>query len=45
MNLLKQPGQKRGQICEDLVDLIVKGRMSPLTLKFFTEDLFGHKTL
>jgi hypothetical protein len=45
MNLLKQPGQKRGQICEDLVDLIVKGRMSPLTLKFFTEELFGLKTL
>jgi len=45
MNLLRQPGQKRGQICEDLADLIVKGRMSPVTLKFFTEELFGLKTL
>ena len=48
MNLLKpsvaNPSQKN-PICEELLDLIVKGKLSAQTLKFFTEELYGFKTL
>ncbi len=36
---------KKNPICEELVDVIIKGRMSPTTIKFFTEELYGLKTL
>ena len=47
MNLMKPVGAtyKKSPICEELIDLIIKGKMSPVTLKFFTEELYGCKTL
>lgn len=45
LNLLKPSSVKKNAICEELLDLIIKGKMSPLTLKFFTEELYGFKTL
>jgi len=47
MNLLK-PAQTQGRknpICEELIDFIIKGKLTPVTLKFFTEELYGLKTL
>jgi hypothetical protein len=32
-------------MCQELIDMIVKGKMSPVTLKFFTEELYGYKIL
>ena len=54
MNLLKPPQgsaqagsttRKNSSVCIELSDLIVKGRMSSTTLKFFSEELYGFKTL
>jgi hypothetical protein len=36
---------KKNPICEELIDLIIKGSMTSVTIKFFTEELYGFKTL
>ena len=47
MNLLKPEGKslRKNPIREELVDFIVKGKMTGVTLKFFTEELYGLKIL
>ena len=47
MNLLKPAAStsRKNPICEELIDVIIKGRMTPVTIKFFTEELYGFKTL
>ena len=46
INLLKpNTTSNKNPICEELIDVIIKGKMSPNTIKFFTEELYGFKTL
>lgn len=55
INLLKPPSvssptknqkpQTTSSITQELIDLIIKGKMTPNTLKFLTEELYGFKTL
>jgi len=47
MNLLKpdQKSARKNPIRDELVDFIIKGKMTHVTLKFFTEELYGLKIL
>lgn len=46
LNLLKpSTSAKKSPITEELVDVIIRGTMKPLTIKFFTDELYGFKTL
>jgi hypothetical protein len=47
MNLLKpeKATSRKNPIRDELVDFIIKGKMTPVSLKFFTEELYGLKIL